>query len=180
MATLQLTELLVDATVAKLRNGLAARVAAINAEKGPPSGHTDIAIDAPGADDIIAFGSDTIHRYPTIVVTQGRDGIDFSDGEGPHSLGISDQILVGVMEADQQRQRLGYKLLRQVRAVTEVLWDDEPGEALAHPFEGGFAAYHIRLESMRPGPVYGHDTETSMWKDTYEIVFRAERVEEGL
>lgn len=179
MATIQGTELLIEATVAKLRNGLEARVAAINAQKGLSVDQDDITIVAARPEDVLPFGGDTIHRWPTIVVTQGREGIDQFTIEGPHSLGIRDQILIGIMETDANRQRLGYKLLRQARAVAEVLWDDEPKERLLNPHDGTEAAFAIQFETFRPGPAFGHDDERSLWKDTYEIILRASRVEEG-
>lgn len=180
MATLQLTEILIEAAIAKLREGLPARIAAINTEHGPASGMTDIVLGVPSESDIYPFGIDgDPSRFPSFIVGQAPAGSDFSQ-EGAHSLVVSTQLVVAVVDADSDRQRLGYKLIRHERAIIETIWDDEPQERLANPDPnaGTEAAYSIVPEATRPGRALTHDENASLWLDMQVIYFRAYRVEE--
>lgn len=180
MASLQLTELLIEAALHKLKQGLPARIATINAEAGPASAHTEVTISVPSDDDYYPFGSDQIPRCPAIVVTEGSDGAEFT-GEGPHSLSVQQQIHVAVIDEDPQRQRLGYKLLRLRRAVIETMWDDDPKEQLPNPEGGAAAAYHLQVERVIPGRVFDvrdDETAASLYRQMSHVLFRAWRVED--
>jgi hypothetical protein len=175
---LALHEVIISAAIAKLSAGLPSRIAAINTEAGPASGRWEVQLNVPSESDVFPFGIDgDPSRFPAYIVGHGVSGDEFAE-EGPHSLGMSMSLAVAVIESDADRQRLGWKLTRQQRAILEVLWDDEPKERLANPNGGIDAAYSLRPEGGRPGRALAFDEKSSLWLDMTVLYFRAWRVEE--
>lgn len=163
-ATLKLHETLIVAAIAKLKAGMAARVATINAEKAD-----GITLTVPGSDDFYYGGVGEIPRAPAVVVTVGDDQFD---KEGPHSLLAVMQLLVYVIDEDPDRQRLARRLHRQTRAVIETLWDDAPQEALTG------SAYTLRLVGGKAGPVEAPEPDgRSPWRAGRLVVFAATQAE---
>jgi len=165
MANLQLGEAALDGVIAKLRSGLPARVAAINSESPD-----DITITPPSESDIYFGGVTAIPRAPAFIVFQlPTDGEH--EGEGSHSFIWLADIGVAVVEEDFDRQRLARKLLRQVRAVAEVIWDDAPKERLQD------GAFHIQFVRDDPGPVQEPAAEESFWRAMHIAIFRVRSYE---
>lgn len=171
MATLRGAEVTVDAIVHKLRQGMPARVAQINIEKDD-----GIVITAPANEQYYTSGQgDSAVVAPFFVVVEGPSEFD---GEGPHSFIIGGQYLVSIVEEDADRSTLGRKMQRQVRAIIETLWDDDPKEALAHPADPDApnVAYDLVPVRTFPGPVFDDDTP-STWRGIYRVLFQAKQLE---
>lgn len=165
MATLRLGEVVLDAIKTKLAAGLAARVAEINLEKSDT-----VTILAVPATDIYVGGATTLPRAPCIVVFQmPTDGEH--EAEGSHSFVWVADIGVAVVDEDVDRGNLARKLLRQVRAVTEVLWDDDPMERLTG------SAHHLKFIRDDPGPVQDPASEDAAWRAMHLVIFRAWQLE---
>lgn len=163
--TIKGTEAVIDATIAKLKEGMAARVAAVNTEKAD-----NIRVEPPGPDDYYVGGSDQIGRAPAIIVTE-LPSQDYEQ-EGPHSFTLAAEIAVVIVEEDGDRERLARKMLRQARAVTEVVWDDDPKQALDG---SAFSVFPVRTI---PGPIFDPEVyEVSAWRGLYTVVFRARQFE---
>lgn len=166
MATLNLGEPVLDAVIAKLAAGLEARVAAINAKTSDDWTITPVQPHA-----IYFGGVDAIPQAPALIVFQlPSDGEH--EAEGPHSFVWLSDVGVAVVEEDYDRQRLARKLMRQIKAVVEVLWDDEPREALAD------GAFHLQFIRDDPGPVQTPEHEGMSWRAMHVAVFRV-RSHEG-
>jgi hypothetical protein len=146
---LKLGETIITAFVAKLVEGMPARIAAINEQYG------DIEI---------------LPETPAVFVMEGRG--QFID-LGAHSMTYQPEILVSIVESDSDMDALSRRLQRQARAILEVLWDDDPKEAAE--FEGGRVT-HIRPLRTQPGVVFDPESETK-WRGFYTIVFRAKQEE---
>lgn len=167
MATLTLGEAAIDAVIAKLAAGLEARVAAINASAGDGG----LVITPVGRDDMYFGGVSALPRAPGLIVFQlPTDGEH--EAEGPHSFVWLADIGVAVVEEDFDRQRLARKLMRQTKAVVEVLWDDEPKESLAD------GLFHVKFVRDDPGPVQEPASEDSFWRAMHVAIFRV-RSHEG-
>jgi len=161
MPTLKLGEPVVDAIIAKLRLGMAGRVAAINA-----SAADNVTIVPPSDSDYYPFGISQIPRAPAVVVTQmPTDGEH--EAEGPHSFIWVADFAVFVLEEDSDRERLARKLQRQVRAAVETLWDDDPKESLA-----GGVAFQLKFVRDDPGPVAEPENDESFWRAWHVAYFR--------
>lgn len=167
MATLKLAEPVVRATIEKLKQGMAARCAAINAEFAD-----DVTITPPGDDGYVRWGIHAIAHTPLIVVAQ-IPGEEESEGEGPHSFIWVGLIGVFITDSDHDLQRAGDKLQRLRRAVCEVIWDDEPREALAG------SAFHMEFVRDDPGPTEPFETDAGEqgWHRSHLVVFRARQTE---
>jgi hypothetical protein len=164
---LRLGETIIDAAIAKLVNGAAARCAAVNAEK-----NDQITIEAPAQGDIIPFGSPAgpLQKAPAYVVTTFGESPVYQ-AEGPHGFVYGEQLAVMILEEDPDRQRVGRKLLRQQRAVVETLWDDPPREAL----DG--SAYTLQPVRHVPGPTFEPTSDTSAWRSYLIQIFVAQQME---
>jgi len=167
MATLALGEAVIDAMIAKLANGLETRVAAINAAAGDGG----LVVTPVGRDAMYFGGVTEIPSAPAAIVFQlPSDGEH--EAEGPHSFVWLAEFGVAVVEEDYDRQRLARKLMRQIKAVVEVLWDDEPKESLAD------GAFHLQFIRDDPGPVQEPAQEGSFWRAMHVAIFRV-RSHEG-
>lgn len=165
--TLKLGEAIVDAAIAKLVNGAAARCAAVNTEK-----NDSIVIEAPAQADIIPFGSPAgpLQKAPCYVVTTFGESPVYQS-EGPHGFFYGEQVAVMILEEDPDRQRVGRKLLRQQRAVIETLWDDPPREAL----EG--SAFMLKPFRHLPGPTFEPTNDVSAYRSYLIQIFLATQLE---
>jgi hypothetical protein len=165
---LKLSEVIVDAVIAKLVNGAAARCAAINMEKDD-----GIVVEAPGQADIIPFGSPAgpVQKAPCYVITAPFGTSPVYRGDGPHAFDYIEQVAVMILEEDPDRQRVGRKLLRQQRAIIETLWDDPPREALAG------SAYTLQPVRHIAGPTFEPTSDVSMWRSYMIQVFTAQQQE---
>lgn len=175
MAVLQLTSLLIDALVAKLADGIGARVAEINAFYAD-----SLQIAEPDRSDIYRFGQSEFPRTPAFIVTEAADGADVTE-EGPHSLSLEDHLVVAIVDQDVDRATLGTRLLRLRSAVVATVWDDDPKERLPNPSGGIDAAYSIKVEGWRPGralEIVEEDSGTSVYRSMDIVLFRALRAEE--
>lgn len=177
MTDLKLNEAVVDAVVAKLKNGWPARAAAINAATAD-----DLAISAPrlagGAaldgSDFYKSGYGSIPQAPACFVVEGP--AEFTE-EGAHGFIFMPMILVRVLEEAADRQQLATKLRRQARCVIEVLYDDAPREVL---FEAGtqtILAHRIFPIEAAPGPTFRPENETDLFRSHYDVIFRVEQSE---
>jgi hypothetical protein len=159
VATLQLSEAIIDAMITKLSAGLAARVTAINA-----ADTAGVTIHAPtrfligGPDDGIP------PPEPAIVFVEIGASQEYTE-EGPHAFMYQADIAVFSFELDTSRAQLARKLLRQSRAVIEVLWDDAPKESLTGAANRCFPVRHI------PGPTFDPNAN-SQWSGLFGVVFR--------
>ena len=160
MANLKLGEAAIDGVIAKLRNGIDARVAAINTNASD-----DITITPPSESDIYFGGVTAIPRAPALIVFQlPTDGEH--EAEGSHSFVWVADIGVAIVDEDYDRARVARKLLRQARAAIEVLWDDPPAEALQD------GAFHLRFTRDDPGPVQEPSSEGSFWRAMHIAIFQ--------
>lgn len=156
-------ELVVDAAVAKLKAGLSSRISAINSEKAD-----GIIVAIPNGEDYYVGGVTLLARAPAIIVTVGEA---IHAGEGAHSLITDYELIVFVVDEDADRQALTRKLWRLSRAVTEVLWDDAPQEALIG------SAYMLRPDREEPGPTERIDDDQAMFRSGRSVVFTATQSE---
>lgn len=164
MATLKLSEVIVDAAIAKLQNGIAARIAAVN--QGINDG---ITVEAPV--DIFAFGlPGELAAAPCYVVTPFGESPAYT-GDGPHGFIYREVVAVMIVEEGPGREDVGRKLLRHRRAVVETLWDDPPREAL----DG--SAYTFNPYRHIVGPTFDPNVETSQWRSYFLQLFVAEQQE---
>lgn len=159
---MKLGEPLVEAMVEKLKLGMPARISQINAEL------TDMVMAAP-ADG--SYFTGRVLDFPLTPAVFVMEGPARFAPEGAHGLRTEFDILVYVGESDQNGQLLARRLQRQVRAVIETLWDDEPREALAG------SAYNLHPIRTTPGTVFEPSSTDTSWRAFYVVVFRAEQLE---
>ena len=164
MATLKLTETIADAIIAKLKAGLAARCTAINAEKAD-----GITIAPPDTNDYYPGGPGVLIPVRAVIAVTEHSGE--TGEEGPHSFIYTADIGVWILETDADRPTLARKLWRQARAVTEVLWDDTPREALTG------SAYTLKPAGQRPGRTFEPSDEITVWSGWYGVLFRCRQLE---
>jgi hypothetical protein len=166
-AQLQLSEPVIDAALLKLRTGMASRLQAINTQFAD-----NMPLWIPSDSDFYFAGVADSAPIPLVVVTDGGTGDQgrFAE-EGPHSLAIQLQLVVLVCDQDADRQRLARKLLRLERAVTEVLYDDEPKEQLVVTVDGVTNYPYIRPARLVPGPVFNPEDDSSMFRQWRIVVF---------
>lgn len=169
MATLQLSERVIDAAITKLKAGLAARITTINAEFADT-----ITLGTPSSDDIYFAGVEAVPsgRTPAIIVTDGGTGDNgrFAE-EGPHSLQVDLQLVVFMLDEDSLREHLARRLLRLERAVIETLWDDDPKEAIAVTVNAQTNLAFIHPARAVPGPVFNPEDDRSMLRQFRIVVF---------
>lgn len=164
MATLKLSETIVDAAIAKLNAGIATRIAEINTEK-----NDGVTVEAPR--DIFPFGTPgPIGQAPAYVVTPFGESPVYQ-GDGPHGFIFGDQLAVLILEEDHDRERVGRKLLRQQRAVIECLWDDAPREALTG------SAYLLQPHRHILGQTFEPTHDVSAWRSYLIQIFVAQQQE---
>ena len=168
MGALRLGEYALDAAIAKLKVGMPARCAAINAEFSD-----EILVQPPSEDDYYLGGVTELPRAPAVIVTEGEATIEY---EGTHSFMYSLSLVLFVVEQDSDRQRLARKLLRQQRAVIETLWDDPPQEALEHPLTNR-RVLNLRPDRILPGRVFEPEDEGAFWRASSVVVFTATQAE---
>lgn len=166
MTTLRLGETIVDAAVAKLNAGIAARIAEINLEKSDT-----IALDVPT--DIFPFGKPQglLAQFPCYVVTVYGESPVY-EKEGSHGFIYAEGIAVMIAEQDPDRERIGRKLLRHQRAIVECLWDDAPREALTQ------FAYTLEPVKHIPGPVFEPTSDKAVYEAYFLQIFTV-RQQEG-
>ena len=165
-------EVLVDALVAKLRNGVQTRIDLINTEYGD-----EITLTPPL--DFYTSGLSAIPRAPALIVSEGPMQID-PELESPPGFITDTALGVYVLEQDSDRQRLGKRLQRQIRAVIECAIFDEPTKALVAvngPRPNQVCAYRLMIQGTQPGRVFDPDTDDS-YRGFYLVTFRATQVEE--
>jgi hypothetical protein len=168
MTSLHGPEPLIDALLAKLQGGLAERLAQINAEA------TDnIVLSTPQAADYYIAPIDQLPVAPAIIAAAGP--AQWAE-EGAHAFITSYDVTIYVLEEDPDRQVLARKLQRQVRAIIETVWDDEPREALANPDGGQSLVFRIRPRTTVPGRVFEPDSGDS-WRAFYLVIFQASMFE---
>lgn len=169
MTELRLDEVIVDAVIAKLQNGWAARAALINTEK-----NDDIQIVAPDVGFYFAGRMQELAGTPAVFVLPGKG--QFKE-TGAHSMQSVYPIYVHLVDQDETGPRLARRLMRQERAVIEVIYDDDPKEALYVAGQSVVkSAFRIFPQETIPGPVF-QPSGNAGWRGTYVVVFRAEQEE---
>lgn len=169
MTSIQGPEVLVDACIAKLKAGLAERVAQINAEA------TDnIVVETTQDADFYTALIDLLPHAPSIIVWAGP--AQYIE-EGQHSFIVTYELCVYVLEEDLDRQILGRKLQRQARAITECLWDDAPKEQAGTATANGQpAVWRCRPSRTVPSPLFSGE-EPDSWRGYYLVIFQASMFE---
>jgi hypothetical protein len=165
-------EVLVDALVAKLRNGLEDRINEINAEY-----NDTIQILVP--QDYYTSGLSSIPRAPAVIVADGPMSPD-PNLESPPGFISDTSLLVYVLEQDVDRQKLGRRLQRLTRAVIEcALWDDPEKQLVAvnGPKKDLVCAYRLMISGTQPGRVFDPETDDS-YRGFYLAAFTAKQVED--
>jgi hypothetical protein len=161
---LKLGEYAVEQVKAKLQANINARIDTINAD-------VSLAALSPILQYPASFntsGLELIPDAPALIIAEGPAG--FSE-EGPHTLLLSIEIGVWVLEADSDRQLLGKRLQRQTRAVIESLYDSPPAEQLS---PNAFRIFPVRTQ---PGRVFEPD-QVDSWRGFYLTIFAVSQIEE--
>lgn len=172
-ANLKLGEVLCDAVVAKLRQYMPARCAAINEFYG---GNDPTQIIAPRPENYFTGRVSDLANPPAIYVMEGPKSYIL---EGGHGLITHTQVLVYILESDQTGPLLARRLRRQERAIVEAVWDDDPVEKLivqSGPFAGQESAYAIFPVRSVPGRVF-EPTAEHEWQGIYTVIFEAHQLE---
>jgi hypothetical protein len=169
MASTRLDEVIVDAVIAKLQQFWPDRIGQINAEKDD-----GIVCAAPDPSAYFVGRMQQVNLMPAVWVLAGPG--KFVE-QGAHSLVSNYEIQVYLTDQDQTGPQITRRLMRQERAVIEVLYDDPPQESL---YVAGSdivqSAFRIFPARTVPGAVFqpsGQDT----WRGTYLIVFQAQQEE---
>lgn len=158
---MKLGEVVVDDMIAKLRAGLPGRLAAINVEMDDA-----ITMIAPQDTDYFGGRKADFPNTPSVFVMEGPARFK---QEGSHGLLSDFQILVYVFEAGQDGEQLRRRLQRQVRAIIECLFEDEPRERTAN----GFNLTPVRTV---PGRAFVPDSAHE-WRGYYTVIFKVEQLE---
>jgi hypothetical protein len=170
MADLRLEEVALDAVIAKLQAGWADRIGRINAEKAD-----GMLCLAPDLSSYYIGRMKQVPLYPACFVMPGPTV--FRE-EGAHSMTTKQQINVWVCESDATGPLLARRLLRQVRAVIEVLYDDAPMEsAYVAGSDTRVGPYRIFPKETRPGVIFQQPQGEQSWLAATLIVFTAEQDE---
>lgn len=169
MAELRLDEVIVDAVIAKLEAGWAARATLINAEK-----NDGITVAAPDSANFFPGRMPSLPVTPACFVLSGPGA--FRE-QGAHSMTTAYEIHVHVIESAMTGIELARRLMRQTRAVIEVIYDDDPQEALYVSGSSSVkSAYRIFPLRTVPGAVFD-PSQGDGWRGSYLTVFRAEQEE---
>jgi hypothetical protein len=165
-------EVVVEAAVSKLKTGLGAREATINSDYSD-----DVTIIPPPDDRYYTAGKESF-TSPAIFVIEGEALID-PNTEAQHSLELDVRFAVYIADQDADRQKLGKKLQRHARAVTEVIWDDAPQEKLnaVSPFAGQVAAWRVMPIGTTPGAAFQPE-QPDAFGAYYVVIFNARTLEE--
>lgn len=162
MSQIRGAEPVIDEVIEKLQAGMPQRLAAINLEKGD-----DIVLLSP---DDTSYFNGRVKDFPKAPAVFVMEGPSRYRQEGSHGLHANYDILVYVYDSDITGPRLARRLQRLVRAVIEVLYDDEPRERLST------AAYNLKPLRSVPGSVFDPDREHD-WRGFYVIVFSVDQQE---
>jgi hypothetical protein len=169
MATLRLDEVIVDAVVAKLQAFWQPRIDAISVEKAD-----GIVCVAPDRGFYFTGRMTQLPGAPAVFILAGTG--TFRE-EGAHSMKSTYEIHVHIVEQGQTGPELARRLMRQARAVIEVLYDEQPQESLyvagSDTVKSAFRIFPLRTI---PGSVF-QPSGPDGWRGTYVIVFRAEQEE---
>lgn len=169
MAEMRLDEVIIDAVVAKLQAGWPDRIGQINAEK-----NDRIVCLAPPNELYFVGRMSQIPGAPAVFVLSGAGS--FVE-QGAHSMTSRYEVHVHVVDQAQTGPELARRLMRQARAVLEVLYDDPPQEKLwVAGTTDVLSAFRIFPIRTVPGSVFS-PTGNEGWRGTYVIVFRAEQEE---
>lgn len=167
---LRLEEVAIDAIIAKLQAGWGDRIGQINAEK-----NDGIVCLGPDASSFYPGKMREVPIWPACFVLPAPT--KFNE-QGAHSMTTKQQINVWVCENGESGPILARKLLRQVRAVIECLYDDAPQEAA---FVAGSSTkigpYRLFPKETRPGAVFQQPQGDQPWKGSTMVVFTAEQEE---
>jgi hypothetical protein len=164
-------EVIVDAVIAKLQAGWQARCDHINAQYAD-----DLFITPPPGDgDYFKGRARDIFSIPSCFVLAGPATFQ---KQGPHALSSVYQINIFVVEQESTGPRVASKLLRQVRAVLECLYDDAPMEAAYIAGQSSvIGPYEIFPLRTIPGPVFRPEDQVDAWRGTTQIVFSCKQEE---
>lgn len=162
MTSFRLGEVYCDLVVAKLKAGLPARIATINAEK-----QDGIVLLSPSDENYFTSGIESLPVCPAIVVAEGPSRFSL---EGGQSLMVSPLIGVYCWDCDVNRQNLGRRLQRLSRAVVETIFLDPPAQQL----DSG--AWRIEPSRTIPGRVYDPE-QSDTWQSFYIVEFAATALE---
>ena len=165
MTSLRLAEVIVEAVKAKLQQNMPNRVSEINQDQSLPQLAPELQI--PDNSSYYTSGLAAIPITPALIVAEGP--ARFTD-EGPHSFITQTNIMVWILEADPDRQKLGKRLQRQARAVIESVWDDSPQETL---LGSAFRIFPLRTV---PGRVFEPEQDDT-WRGFYAVEFIAQQTE---
>ena len=163
MTSLKLTEAIATAMIAKLREGMPARIAQINDQFGD-----EVVMRPPDDDHYFDGRMKNLAKTPAIFVMEGPT---IFNQEGSHSFLTSTEMRVYVFESDQNGILLARRLRRQTRAMIETLWDDPPLARL----EG--SAYSLVPRRTSPGVALTNPESPDAWQSFNVTVFRAEQEE---
>lgn len=164
------SEEIVDAAVAKLKNEMPGRVAAINARR-----NDQITAVCPSDNRYYTAALRLIPPGgPALLVMDGRMSV--GRGEGTHSLGTSTSLGVWVIDEDSDEQRLARKLWRLSAATIESLWDGNPKEQLTTA-AGAPLAWRITPAETVPGPAFEPEGNGAALRQFYLTVFTVQRLE---
>lgn len=176
MTELRLDETIVDAFVQKLQGlagvnpgGWSARATLINAQYPD-----DLQIQAPDNTAFYTGRMQEIALWPSCFVLAGP--MTYRE-EGNHSMLTAMQVRLWIFEREMTGPRISRKLMRQARAVVEVMYDDAPQEmAYVKGSTSVPGPYHIFPLRSQPGPTFQPQGQEE-WLGSYLIVFNAEQVE---
>jgi len=168
MTTLRLEEVAVQAIIAKLKAGWAARINAINVEK-----NDGVICSAPDQGLYFMGRMTQVPDWPAVFVLAGPTTYR---EQGAHSITTAMEIHVWIVETDQTGPRLAQRLLRQARAMIECLYDDAPQEAAY--VAGSQVVGPFRIFPMRsaPGAVFQPSGEET-WRGSFMVAFKVEQEE---
>lgn len=162
MTDFRLGEVICGLVTTKLKAGLPARVATINAAA------TDgLVIDAPSDENYYQAGLGRIPHFPAVIIAEGPT--DFVS-EGSVSLMTDTLVGVYVYERDSDRQILAKRLQRLARAIVETVSLDAPGYGLDSQ------AFRIFPRRTIPGRVFEPDQQDS-FASFYIVEFAATALE---
>jgi hypothetical protein len=170
MASLKLEEVAIDAIIAKLQAGWGDRIGQINAEK-----NDGIVCNPPDPSSFYPGKMQQVHAWPACFVLPAPT--KFNE-QGAHSMTTKQQINVWVCDHGESGPILARRLLRQVRAVIECLYDDAPQEAAyVAGSTSRIAVYRLFPKETRPGAVFQQPQGEQPWVGSTMVVFTAEQEE---
>jgi len=169
MNALRLEEITLQAVIAKLQAGWSQRIAQINEEKSD-----EVYCEPPLPESFYIGRMQMLDVFPACFVLPGPTA--FRE-QGAHSMTTRQQVNIWVCERGESGPVLAKRLLRQVRAVIEVLYDDAPQEAAYVANTTTVGPYRLFPKETRPGAVFQQPEGEQPWKGATMIVFTAEQEE---